>query len=158
MLPPTPNATAVAASDRLPPKYVPYSSRDPSAFSQAAKPSHTSTLSLPGAFARIAVAVVGKLAEQVDPTTNARPIRSTAIAFALESKFPPRKVEYTNWLPDSLTLLTNPVQSSLFTRVAVRNAPAVTGKSLEGVLPTTYAFPTPSIAIPIAHSLSRPPR
>jgi hypothetical protein len=94
-------------------------------------------LSLPGAFGRIADAVVGSFDEQVDPTTKALPDESTVTAFALEKKLPPTKDEYSSLSPRPLTLLTKPVQSSLFTRVVVLNAPAVTGKSGEGVRPTT---------------------
>ena len=58
-------------------------------------------------------------------------------------------------MPAGFSFVTN---MSNWPALAWRKAPAVVGKSLEGVSPTTYALPDPSTATPRGESVSVPPR
>lgn len=83
---------------------------------------------------------MGKV-DTANPVTYALPAASTAMARAAASS---RKVEYTNWSPVGLSLVTKlPPALSV-----VSKAPGVTGKSVAPVDPVTYALPVASTAMP----------
>ena len=88
-----------------------------------------------------AFAVVGKFADCVSPATKATPAELTAIAMAPVPESypaPPRNVEYTNDVPEEFSFVTKTSENPL---IEVSNAPAVTGKSAEMVLPAITALP-----------------
>src|SRR6516165_10292186 len=83
--------------------------------------------------------------EAVAPVTYALPAESTAIPLGSAAPVPaPKYVEYTR-APDGLSLLTNPPEL-----LSVEDAPEVVGKSVDVVLPVTYALPAESTATPSA--------
>src|SRR5262245_54135880 len=108
-------------------------------------------------------AVDGRRDAYVAPPTYAFPNPSTATASgSVEPSVPPRYVEYNNADPVGLILATNPSQRSPSACGCDWKA-FTTGKSVDCVIPTTYALPVASTAIPLPSSgqvrpLSNPTR
>jgi hypothetical protein len=127
-----------------PPRYVEYSSALPAGFSFV-----TNALPMPLALVSNAPDVVGKSGEPVRPVRYALPMASTAISTAVSSLIPPRKVEYSSAVPEGFSFIT---YASWLPLGVTSNAPGVVGNSDAAkppVLPTTYALPEPSTAIPL---------
>ena len=97
--------------------------------------------------------VVGKLVEQVSPVTYALPCPSTAIAVPMSPPLPARYVVYTIAEPVGFSFVTKMSASGL---LQLPGLPDV--EPVENVMPTTYAFPCPSTAIPLPSSQAVPPR
>src|SRR5271156_4404597 len=85
-------AIPLATSSFLPPRYVEYSSVEPSALNLVTNASCGKS-SEPPSFGCSGCAV-GKLSEKVPPATNAVLSCATAIAFAPSISLPPKYVEY----------------------------------------------------------------
>jgi hypothetical protein len=99
--------------------------------------------------------VVGRSAEVVDPTMYARPVASTSMSRATSLPLDPRYEPYAREVAAPFSLATN--ESCPPPRV-VWKASAVSGKSLDIVEPTRYAFSDPSTSMASGDSVPLPPR
>src|SRR3954454_17000556 len=122
-------ANPLAPSKSLPPRYVEYTSADPAGFNLV-----NVTSNPPFAVVSNAPAVVGKSRDLENPSAYALPPPSTAMFDPSSTVVPPRYVEYANAEPVAFSLVMNMSPSPRCTRL---NAPAVVGKSIEFVSPTT---------------------
>src|SRR5579872_7539090 len=106
--------------------------------------------------------MVGKSDESVLPPIYAFPPASTAIASAASWDEPPRYVEYTSDWAFDLVVSSRATKAVSFAFLGVDcSTLAVTGKSLEVVMPATKTFELGQIAIALPKSpepVAVPPR
>ena len=138
----------------MPPRYVEYFS---AAVPERSVSSRTTKASVkPASAGWKALAVTGKSGEFVLPTTKALWPWS-AMPVPPSKPLPPRNVEYFSAAAPGRPVSSRVTKASLEPPLAGWNAPAVTGKSADDVVPATNAS-CPSIAIPAPCSLPLPPR